>query len=129
MTLAELMEKTGATRRQIYFMVAQGFMPSPEGPRSSPSYDEAHINAWHEYTMLRQSEDEGGLGLKPSQIKAIKKIFGERALKPEQNSFEERKIAPGIYLRIDKNRFGENTETMINTLRAALDAADFLEKE
>lgn len=122
MTLNELLEQTGATRRQIYFLIAEGFMPSPGGSRSVPHYGEEHIRSWNEYNFMRKPEDQGGMGLKPSQIKAVKRFYGKIGT-PFSDVFET-EIVPGISVKIDKKVFGEIPDDLSKRMRSALIETD-----
>ena len=68
MNIHDLAARTGSAERQIRYMIAQGFVPPPRGPRSSPDYGEDHVVAIRRYLGLRE------MGLPPAAIR----VFSER---------------------------------------------------
>ncbi|MFC7693151.1 MerR family transcriptional regulator [Paeniroseomonas aquatica] len=45
MNIIELAEVVGETPRQIRYLIAEGFIPNPDGSRARPEYRESHVEA------------------------------------------------------------------------------------
>ena len=90
MNIHELTALTGLPERQVRYLIAEGFMPSPSGGRSNADYGDAHVAAIHRYTRLRE------LGFPPA---AIKLLLDAREGAPFV-------VAPGITLVIDPALLG-----------------------
>jgi MerR family transcriptional regulator, copper efflux regulator len=84
MNIRELAALTGTPERQIRYLIAEGFMPSPSGGRANASYGDEHAEAIRRYSSLRS------LGFPPA---AIKRLFetGQGAPFP---------VMPGVTLLI-----------------------------
>jgi DNA-binding transcriptional MerR regulator len=65
MNIRELAALTGTPERQIRYLIAEGFVPSPTGGRANASYGEEHVEAIRKYSALR------GLGFPPAAIKRL----------------------------------------------------------
>lgn len=65
MKIHELAARAGTVERQIRYMIAEGFVPPPRGPRSQPDYGSDHLAAVRRYLALRR------LGLPPAAIKVL----------------------------------------------------------
>ena len=90
MNIHELTALTGLPERQVRYLIAEGFMPSPHGGRSNADYGDEHVAAIHRYTRLRE------LGFPPA---AIKLLLDAREGAPFV-------VAPGITLVIDPALLG-----------------------
>jgi DNA-binding transcriptional MerR regulator len=88
--IRELGELTGVAERQIRYLIAEGFMPSPTGGRAHATYGAEHVAAIRRYTKLRE------LGFPPAAIKLLLQA-GEGAPFP---------IAPGVTLVINPDLLG-----------------------
>ncbi len=53
MKIDELAATTEATVRQIRFLIAEGFVPSPDGGRTYASYDDKHVRAIRRFQRLK----------------------------------------------------------------------------
>lgn len=53
MKLDQLATITDATVRQIRFLIAEGFVPSPDGGRTYASYDDKHVRAIRRFQRLK----------------------------------------------------------------------------
>lgn len=53
MKLDELASLTGATLRQIRFLIAEGFVPPPDGGRTYANYGDKHVRAIRRFQRLR----------------------------------------------------------------------------
>lgn len=53
MKLDQLATITDATVRQIRFLIAEGFVPSPDGGRTYASYDDKHVRAIRQFQRLK----------------------------------------------------------------------------
>jgi DNA-binding transcriptional MerR regulator len=91
--IRELTERTGVAERQIRYLIAEGFMPSPTGGRAHATYGEEHVAAIRRYTKLRE------LGFPPAAIKLLLQV-GEGAPFP---------IAPGVTLVVNPDLLGSGT--------------------
>ena len=65
MTLRELTEVVGVAPRQVRYMIAEGFVPPPDGGRANASYGEKHVEAIQRYMRLRD------LGFTPASIRVL----------------------------------------------------------
>ena len=93
MNIRELTALTGLPERQVRYLIAEGFMPSPRGGRSNADYGDEHVAAIRRYTRLRE------LGFPPA---AIKLLLDAREGAPFV-------VAPGITLIIDPALLGGGT--------------------
>jgi DNA-binding transcriptional MerR regulator len=53
MKLDDLAAATGATVRQIRFLIGEGFVPPPEGGRTYARYGDAHVKAIRRFQRLK----------------------------------------------------------------------------
>ena len=53
MKIDELAATTEATVRQIRFLIAEGFVPPPDGGRAYASYDDKHVRAIRRFQRLK----------------------------------------------------------------------------
>lgn len=53
MKIDEISAKTGAAVRQIRFLIAEGFVPPPEGGRTYARYGDEHVRAIRRYQRLK----------------------------------------------------------------------------
>ena len=95
MNIRELVTSTGIAERQIRYLIAEGFMPSPRGGRANADYGEDHVAAIHRYTRLRD------LGFPPAAIKLLLD-GGQGAPFP---------VAPGVTLVVDPHLLGSGTDS------------------
>lgn len=65
MNIRELIAETQITERQVRYLIAEGFIPSPEGGRANASYGQKHLDAIRRYNRLRD------LGFPPAAIKLM----------------------------------------------------------
>lgn len=65
MKLDELSTITGATIRQIRFLISEGFVPSPDGGRTYATYHDAHVQAIRRFQRLK------GLGFPNAAIRLL----------------------------------------------------------
>lgn len=65
MNIRELIAETQITERQVRYLVAEGFIPPPEGGRANASYGRKHLDAIRRYNGLRD------LGFPPAAIKLM----------------------------------------------------------
>jgi MerR family copper efflux transcriptional regulator len=65
MKLDELSTITGATIRQIRFLISEGFVPSPDGGRTYATYGDAHVQAIRRFQRLK------GLGFPNAAIRLL----------------------------------------------------------
>lgn len=90
MNIRELSKLTGQAERQIRYMIAEGFVPPPDGGRANADYGDDHVTAIRRYTVLRH------LGLPPQAIRVLL-ASGQSAPFP---------VAPGIALHVDPQLIG-----------------------
>ena len=65
MNMRELSRLTGQPERQIRYMIAEGFVPSPRGGRAHADYGDDHVAAVRRYSALRRQ------GLAPNAIRVL----------------------------------------------------------
>ncbi len=106
MHIRELTAKTGTTERQVRYLIAEGFVPSPRGGRSNADYGEDHVAAIRRYGQLRD------LGFPPA---AIKLLLQAREGAPFP-------IAPGITLVVGPDLLGAGApvEPVVERVRSLL---------
>lgn len=106
MNVRELVTVTGVPERQVRYLIAEGFMPSPRGGRAKADYGKDHVAAIRRYTRLRQ------LGFPPA---AIKLLLESREGAPFP-------VAPGITLVIDPTLLGssKNVAPLVERVKAIL---------
>lgn len=99
MNMRELTRQARVTERQVRYLIAEGFVPSPQGGRATADYGAEHVAAIRRYSRLRD------LGFPPA---AIKLLLETRKGAPFP-------IAPGVTLVVDPDLLGsgENPEPMI----------------
>lgn len=90
MNIRELAELTECPERQIRYMIAEGFVPPPEGGRAHADYGDGHVAAIRRYQTLRQQ------GFAPQSIKVL--LAGGMAV-----PFP---VCPGITLHVDPQLIG-----------------------
>jgi MerR family transcriptional regulator, copper efflux regulator len=61
----DLVSITGATPRQIRYLIAEGFVPPPIGGRTYAIYNDIHVTAIRRYDRLRS------LGFPPAAIRLL----------------------------------------------------------
>jgi DNA-binding transcriptional MerR regulator len=93
MNMRELTRRTRVTERQVRYLIAEGFIPSPRGGRATADYGGDHVAAIRRYDRLRE------LGFPPA---AIKLLLQAREGAPFA-------VAPGITLVVDPNLLGSGT--------------------
>ena len=106
MKLRELSLLTGEPERQIRYMIAEGFVPPPEGGRANADYGETHVAAIRRYSVLRQH------GLPPQAIKVL--LAGGLSA-----PFA---VAPGITLHVEPDLVGQavDIDALLNRIRRKL---------
>ncbi len=85
MNIRELAKLTGTPERQIRYMIAEGFVPPPQGGRAYADYGDGHVAAIRRYLKLRQQ------GFPPQAIRVLL-AGGMTAPFP---------VHPGITLHVD----------------------------
>ncbi len=65
MNIRELAALTATVERQIRYLIAEGFVPRPDGGRANASYGDRHVAAIQRYSALRS------LGFPPAAIKRL----------------------------------------------------------
>jgi MerR family transcriptional regulator, copper efflux regulator len=65
MNIRELSRITGIAERQIRYLIAEGFIPSPQGGRANADYGENHVAGIRRYMRLRE------VGFPPAAIKVL----------------------------------------------------------
>src|SRR5712672_3357981 len=65
MRMRELTDLTGVAERQVRYLIAEGFIPPPQGGRANADYTEDHVAVIHRYSRLRE------LGFPPAAIKLL----------------------------------------------------------
>jgi len=63
--MRELTRLTRVTERQVRYLIAEGFVPSPRGGRANADYGDDHVAAIRRYNRLRE------LGFPPAAIKLL----------------------------------------------------------
>lgn len=106
MHIRDLTARTGTTERQVRFLIAEGFVPSPRGGRSNADYGEDHVAAILRYGQLRE------LGFPPA---AIKLLLQAREGAPFP-------VMPGVTLVVDPDLLGSATpvEPLLERLQILL---------
>lgn len=94
MNIRELASRTGAAERQIRFMIAEGFIPSPRGGRAHADYGDDHVAAIRRYLRLRER------GFPPAAVKLL--------LDNGQGAPFE--VAPGLTLLLDPQLLGSGCD-------------------
>src|SRR5687767_11882026 len=94
MNIRELTALTDIPERQVRYLIAEGFVPPPAGGRANAEYGEAHVEAIHRYTRLRD------LGFPPAAIKVL--LEGKAGI-----PFP---VAPGITLVVDASLIGSGAD-------------------
>ena len=89
--MRELVKITGYTARQVRYLIAEGFVPSPEGGRANARYGDVHVSAIKRYQLLREA------GFSPASI---------RLLMESQTSVPFQ-VIPGISLTVDPHLIAE----------------------
>ena len=90
MTFRELSAMTAVPERQIRYLIAEGFVPSPRGTRAKPEYGDDHVVAIRRYAELHAK------GFPPAAIRLL---------------LEDRyPIAPGLALIVDHALLGSGVD-------------------
>ncbi len=84
MRIHELTERAKISERQVRYLIAEGFIPAPDGGRANAQYGETHLHGIRRYMRLRE------LGFPPA---AIRLLLSAR----EGTPFP---VAPGITLLV-----------------------------
>jgi len=84
----------GETPRQIRFLIAEGFMPSPVGGRARAQYGEEHVEAVRRYRWLRER-------FSPAQIKVMMTAASDGLRLP---------VVPGVDLLLDVSLIGPSLD-------------------
>jgi MerR family copper efflux transcriptional regulator len=92
--IRDLIQLTAIPERQVRYLIAEGFVPSPRGGRANADYGEDHVAAIRRYARLRD------LGFPPAAIKLLLQA-------KEGAPFV---VAPGVTLVIDPNLIGSGTD-------------------
>lgn len=111
--LDDLVGATGATPRQIRYLIAEGFMPPPTGGRAYATYGEVHVTAIRRYERLRS------LGFPPA---AIRLLLDAREGIPVP-------IASGITLVIAPELIGSGGDVDAIAARCAARIGELLSRE
>ena len=101
----------GETPRQIRYLIAEGFIPNPEGSRAKPDYRQIHADAIRRYQLLRKD-------YKPAQIKVL--LEAERLVRDG----EQIALAPGVILTVAPKLLDPNAQPRAigDLVAAALEA-------
>ena len=113
MNLRDLVALTGIAERQVRYLIAEGFMPRPNGGRSNADYGDEHVAAIHRYTRLRE------LGFPPAAIKVLL----------EGGQGAPFTVAPGITLVIDPDLLGSGANVTPLLKRIASLLTDLLKEK
>jgi MerR family transcriptional regulator, copper efflux regulator len=106
MNMRELSSLTDTPERQIRYMIAEGFVPPPEGGRANADYGDEHVAAVRRYRTLR------GIGLTPQAIRVLL-ANGMAAPFP---------ICPGIALHVDAEIVGAvDAVALVERVRQAVE--------
>lgn len=90
MNFRDLSLLTGVAERQIRYLIAERFVPSPRGSRAKPEYGEDHVAAIRRYALLRDK------GFPPAAIKLL---------------LEDRyPVVPGVDLVVDRSLLGSRSD-------------------
>ncbi len=111
--LDDLVRATGATPRQIRYLIAEGFMPPPTGGRTYATYGDVHVTAIRRYDRLRV------LGFPPA---AIRLLLDAREGVPIP-------IMPGLTLVIAPELIGSGGDVSGIAAKGAKKIAELLSKE
>jgi DNA-binding transcriptional MerR regulator len=90
MTFHELSALTAVPERQIRYLIAEGFVPSPRGSRAKPEYGDDHVAAIRRYAELHEK------GFPPA---AIRLLLQDRY-----------PVAPGIALIVDRPQLASDVD-------------------
>ena len=106
MNLRALSLLTATPERQIRYMIAEGFVPSPRGGRANADYGDDHVTAIRRYGVLRQQ------GLPPQAIRVLL-ASGMAAPFP---------VADGVTLHVDPRLLGRamDVDALSQRLRSVL---------
>lgn len=124
--MAEFSSLIGAAPRQIRYLVAEGILPPPTGGRSNAQYGDRHVAAYRRYRALSRPQEEGGAGLRLSQIKMLPEFA--HGFSPVLRV----DVRPGVAVEINAERTGDlpSTEVLAREIAEALrDAADKATKD
>jgi len=89
--MRELTKITGYTARQVRYLIAEGFVPSPEGGRTNAEYGKIHVSAIKRYQLLREA------GFSPASIRLLM----------ESQTGVPFQVIPGISLLVDPHLLAE----------------------
>jgi DNA-binding transcriptional MerR regulator len=109
----DLVAITGTTPRQIRYLVAEGFVPTPTGGRTYATYSDVHVTAIRRYERLRS------LGFPPA---AIRLLLDAREGVPVP-------IAKGLTLVIAPNLIGSGGDVRRIAAKAAAKVEELLSQE
>ena len=106
MNMRELSLLTGQPERQVRYMIAEGFVPPPDGGRAHADYGDGHVTAIRRYAVLRQQ------GLPPQAIRVLL-ASGMTAPFP---------VAPGVTLHVDPQLLGGamDCDALVDRIRCIL---------
>jgi len=112
MNIRELAQRAGVTPRQVRYLIAEGFVPPPQGGRATATYGEAHEVALRRYMALK------GTGLSPGAIRIL--LEGSMAA-----VFQ---VIPGVSLHVDPHLLGGgiDQDLVVRRIKSVLES---LEKE
>ena len=95
MNIRDLIRLTAIPERQVRYLIAEGFVPSPRGGRANADYGDDHVAAIRRYVRLRD------LGFPPAAIKLLLQAKEGVPLV----------VAPGVTLVVDPNLIGSGAES------------------
>ncbi len=95
MNLRELAARTGENPRQIRHLIAEGFVPPPDGRTRDASYDGRHVEAIAAYRALRSA------GFTPASVHRMLASSRPRL---------DLALAPGVRLTVDPLAAGMGDE-------------------
>ena len=107
MTMQELTKMTGYTARQVRYLIAEGFVPSPDGGRANAEYGKVHMVAIKRYQLLRKA------GFSPASIRLLL----------ESQTGVPFQIIPGVSLIVDPHLIAERlpSDDIVKQIKSVLD--------
>jgi DNA-binding transcriptional MerR regulator len=128
MTIGELADRTGLSRRNIRFYVQQGLLPTPYGYGRGSAYSEKHVDAVDRIHTLQAAGHS---------LAAIKRILsGQDPLEPANKPADRKvrtamtaglwtrlQLAEGLELNLDTTKYNLSVEKLLtiqNAIRSVL---------
>lgn len=119
MNMAAFSKLVGAAPRQVRYLVAEGILPPPTGGRTNAQYGDRHLEAYQRYQALARPRDEGGPGLKLSQIKMLPEFAN--GFRPVLRV----DVRPGVLIEINADQVTglPSTDQLAREIAEALESA------